>query len=95
MPGTVADKFAFTVRDPAVAAKINANIGERLVAALRAAQVAPQFLLRRYRVLRHRGDGRRLTAAAARWRDARAREPGTGTPGSRARSTGGRGPAEP
>jgi hypothetical protein len=31
MPGTVADKFTFTVRDPAVAAKINANIGERLV----------------------------------------------------------------
>jgi hypothetical protein len=31
MPGTVADKFSFTVRDPAVAAKINANIGERLV----------------------------------------------------------------
>jgi|HubBroStandDraft_2_1064218.scaffolds.fasta_scaffold128344_2 hypothetical protein len=31
MPGTVADKFTFTVRDPQVAAKINANIGERLV----------------------------------------------------------------
>jgi hypothetical protein len=31
MPGTVADKFTFTVRDPAVAARINANIGERLV----------------------------------------------------------------
>jgi hypothetical protein len=30
MPGTVSDKFIFTVRDPAVAAKINANIGERL-----------------------------------------------------------------
>lgn len=30
MPGTVADKFDFTVRDAAVAAKINANIGERL-----------------------------------------------------------------
>jgi hypothetical protein len=31
MPGTVADKFTFTVRDAAVAARINANIGERLV----------------------------------------------------------------
>jgi len=30
MPGTLAEKFAFTVRDPAVAAKINANIGQRL-----------------------------------------------------------------
>ena len=30
MPGTVADKFDFTVRDPAVAAKMNANIGKRL-----------------------------------------------------------------
>jgi hypothetical protein len=31
MPGTVADKFTFTVKDPQVAARINANIGERLV----------------------------------------------------------------
>ena len=30
MPGTVADKFDFTVRDEAVAAKLNANIGKRL-----------------------------------------------------------------
>lgn len=30
MPGTVADKFDFTVRDGAVAAKLNANIGRRL-----------------------------------------------------------------
>ena len=30
MPGTVADKFDFTVRDEAVAHKLNANIGRRL-----------------------------------------------------------------
>src|SRR5262249_5211457 len=30
MPGTVAEKFAFTVRDPAVAKELNANIGRRL-----------------------------------------------------------------
>jgi hypothetical protein len=31
MPGTVAEKFAFTVPDKAVAAQINADIGKRLV----------------------------------------------------------------
>ena len=30
MPGTLAEKFAFTVRDPVVAQKINADIGKRL-----------------------------------------------------------------
>jgi len=30
MPGTVSDKFDFTVREDAVAQKINANIGRRL-----------------------------------------------------------------
>ncbi len=30
MPGTVAEKFYFTVRDDDVAAKINANIGKRV-----------------------------------------------------------------
>jgi len=30
MPGTLADKFDFTVRDEAVAQKLNANIGKRL-----------------------------------------------------------------
>jgi len=30
LPGTIAEKFAFTVRDDAVAAKINANIGKRM-----------------------------------------------------------------
>ena len=30
MPGTVAEKFAFTVPDEAVAAKLNANVGKRL-----------------------------------------------------------------
>ncbi len=30
MPGTLAEKFDFTVRDPKVAEQINANIGERL-----------------------------------------------------------------
>src|SRR5437660_7095534 len=30
MPGTVAEKFAFTVREPAVAAKLNANVGKRM-----------------------------------------------------------------
>jgi len=30
MPGTVAEKFAFTVPDDAVAAKLNANNGKRL-----------------------------------------------------------------
>jgi hypothetical protein len=30
MPGTLAEKFAFTVRDEAVAQKINADIGQRL-----------------------------------------------------------------
>ena len=30
LPGTIAEKFAFTVRDDAVAAKINANIGQRM-----------------------------------------------------------------
>ena len=30
LPGTVAEKFAFTVRDDAVATKINANIGKRM-----------------------------------------------------------------
>jgi hypothetical protein len=31
MPGTVAEKFAFTVRNNAVAAQINADVGKRLV----------------------------------------------------------------
>ncbi len=31
MPGTLAEKFDFTVRDAAVAQQINANIGSRLV----------------------------------------------------------------
>jgi len=31
MPGTVAEKFAFTVPDQAIAAQINADIGKRLV----------------------------------------------------------------
>jgi hypothetical protein len=31
MPGTVAEKFAFTVPDAAVAAQINADLGKRLV----------------------------------------------------------------
>jgi hypothetical protein len=31
MPGTVAEKFAFTVPDPVVAAQINADLGKRLV----------------------------------------------------------------
>jgi hypothetical protein len=31
MPGTVAEKFAFTVPDKAVATQINADIGKRLV----------------------------------------------------------------
>jgi hypothetical protein len=30
MPGTMSEKFAFTVRDPAVATQLNANIGQRL-----------------------------------------------------------------
>ena len=30
MPGTVAEKFAFTVREPAVAAKLNASVGKRV-----------------------------------------------------------------
>jgi L-asparagine transporter-like permease len=30
MPGTMSEKFAFTVRDPAVAAQLNTNIGRRL-----------------------------------------------------------------
>src|SRR5438874_1365852 len=30
MPGTVAEKFAFTVREPAVAAKLNASVGKRM-----------------------------------------------------------------
>ena len=30
MPGTMSEKFAFTVRDPAVAAQMNTNIGRRL-----------------------------------------------------------------
>jgi len=30
MPGTVAEKFAFTVREPAVVAKLNANVGRRV-----------------------------------------------------------------
>jgi hypothetical protein len=30
MPGTLAEKFAFTVRDDVVAQKINADIGQRL-----------------------------------------------------------------
>jgi hypothetical protein len=30
MPGTLSDKFDFTVRDEAVAGKLNANIGKRL-----------------------------------------------------------------
>ena len=30
MPGTVSEKFAFTVRDAAVAAKLNANVGMRM-----------------------------------------------------------------
>jgi lysophospholipid acyltransferase (LPLAT)-like uncharacterized protein len=31
MPGTVSEKFYFTVRDDAVAAKVNANLGKRVV----------------------------------------------------------------
>jgi hypothetical protein len=30
MPGTVSEKFAFTVRDPAIAARINASVGKRM-----------------------------------------------------------------
>jgi len=30
MPGTVAEKFAFTVREPAIAAKLNASVGKRV-----------------------------------------------------------------
>jgi hypothetical protein len=30
LPGTVAEKFAFTVSDPAVAETLNANIGKRM-----------------------------------------------------------------
>ncbi len=30
MPGTVSEKFIFTVPDPAVAAKINASVGKRM-----------------------------------------------------------------
>lgn len=30
LPGTVAEKFAFTVSDPQVAATLNANIGKRM-----------------------------------------------------------------
>ena len=30
MPGTMSEKFAFTVRDPAVAAQLNEHIGRRL-----------------------------------------------------------------
>lgn len=30
MPGTVSEKFAFTVRDNAIAAKINASVGKRM-----------------------------------------------------------------
>jgi hypothetical protein len=30
MPGTVAEKFAFTVRDEAIAAQLNTNVGKRL-----------------------------------------------------------------
>ena len=30
LPGTVAEKFPFTVRDDAVAAQLNANIGKRM-----------------------------------------------------------------
>jgi hypothetical protein len=30
MPGTVSEKFIFTVPDPAVASRINANVGKRM-----------------------------------------------------------------
>ncbi len=30
LPGTLAEKFAFTVHDDAVAAKLNANMGKRM-----------------------------------------------------------------
>ena len=30
LPGTVAERFLFTVREPAVAATLNANIGKRM-----------------------------------------------------------------
>jgi hypothetical protein len=30
MPGTVAEKFAFTVREPAIAAKLDASVGKRM-----------------------------------------------------------------
>jgi hypothetical protein len=30
MPGTVSEKFYFTVPDPAVAAKLNASVGKRV-----------------------------------------------------------------
>jgi hypothetical protein len=30
LPGTVAEKFAFTVRDPAVVQQLNSNIGKRM-----------------------------------------------------------------
>ena len=31
MPGTIAEKFFFTVRDDAVAQKLNANLGNKVV----------------------------------------------------------------
>ncbi len=46
MPGTVSEKFVFTVPDESVAAKLNANVGKRMDPALRTAQMGTKLLLR-------------------------------------------------
>ncbi len=45
MPGTVAEKFYFTVPDDAVAQEINKTVGIACRVALRAAQVDPDLVL--------------------------------------------------
>ena len=70
LPGTVSEKFAFSVRDDAVAEQINQSVGSRVDADLRAAHRGAHHLFRRDAVLHHRrgpGRGSPLRSAEAAW----------------------------
>jgi len=66
MPGATPEKFYFTVRDDAVAQRANQVMERHALPPLRGESWPPDLLLRRDRVLRHPGDGRRRDAARAR-----------------------------
>jgi len=54
MPGTVPEKFAFTVRDEHLVAQINQTMGRRVALTYEQKKGPPDELLRRHRILGHR-----------------------------------------